>query len=214
MSVEQVESADETGFSAALGDAQSVLLLASDDFAAEETCASLLSLVDPGETNLLSVTLDGHPDDRLDALRSHLGQLPSETGVIAVGETTRSAAAASSASTGPGPTPVSIDSVADPSDLTGLAMAIGAYLDAWSETNATPVVCFHSITSLLFHAEKERVFRFLHSTTGRLQEIGAVAHYHLDPAAYDESTVNSFSALFDAVVTVDADGMAEIRKRR
>lgn len=213
MSVEQVESADDAGFNAALGDAKSVLLLTSDDFAAEETCSSLLSLSDPAHSKLLAVTLDGSPDDRLDALRRHMGELPAETNVIAVGETTRSAATASTA-TGPGPSPVSIDSVADPSDLTGLAMAIGSHLDAWSESTDTPVVCFHSLTSLLFHAEMERVFRFLHSTTGRLRDVGAMAHYHLDPQAFDESTINSFSALFDAVVSVDADGSATIRKRR
>lgn len=195
----------------ALGDATTVLLLASGPHEAE-VCSSLLSVVAPEDAQYLSVTLDDTADERLDEWRTNIGDLPAETGVISVGETTRSASAASPS--GPGAGAVSVDSVADPSDLTGLAMAIGGYLDAWADADRTPVVCFHSITSLLFHAEQPRVFRFLHSTTGRLRDLGAVAHYHLDPNAFDESTVNAFSALFDAVVEVNADGSVSVRTRR
>ena len=212
MSATTVDSADGDAFRAALGDARSVLLLADDAWSVEDTCTELLSLVDPDDAHHLSVTLEGTPDDRIDHLRTHLGRLPKETGIIAVGETTRSAAVASAPSADL--SPVSIDTVSDPSDLTGLAMAIGSYLDAWSLAEETPVVCFDSVTSLLFHADEGRVFRFLHSTTGRLRDAGAVAHYHLNPEVYDEATINAFSALFDAVVQVDADGAVTVRKRR
>ncbi|MDZ7702015.1 MAG: hypothetical protein U5J98_08055 [Halobacteriales archaeon] len=195
-----------------LGDATSVLLLSNDKAAEGAACSSLLSVVSPANAQYLAVTLDSTPDDKIDAWRADVGELPSHAGVISVGERSRSAAAASSPA-GPGSTPVSVDTVADPSDLTGIAMAVGAYMDAWADTDRTPVVCFDSITSMLFHADQDRVFRFLHSTTGRLRELGAVAHYHLDPTAHDESTVNAFSALFDAVVEVDGDGFS-VRKRR
>lgn len=209
MSISRVTAADSQSIRTALGDARSVLLLASDD--AGETCASLLS---PADSHLLCVTLDGPPDARLDELRAHLGELPAETGVIAVGESTRSATAAEPTAQPSGPSLVTVDTVADPSDLTGLAMAIGAHLDAWSAPDTTPVICFDSITALLFHTEKERVFRFLHATTGRLRDVGARAHYHLNPEAYDEATVNTFSALFDAVVNVEADDTVSVNTRR
>lgn len=212
MSGSRVSPADDDAIRTALGDAKSLLLLSSDRHHGEEACSALLSVAPPEDTQYLCVTLDDTPDDRLNAWRTNNGELPAETGIISVGETTRSVAA--TASSGPSPSPVSVDTVADPSDLTGLAMAIGAYLDAWADTDRTPVVCFHSITSLLYHAEQERVFRFLHSTTGRLRDLGAVAHYHLDPVAYEEATVNVFSALFDAIVDVDDDGSLSVRKRR
>lgn len=212
MSVSRVGAADSDAVRAAIGDARSVLLLETDG--APETCASLLSPVETTDSQLLYVTLDGPPDARLDELRAHLGELPEETGVIAVGESTRSAAAAGPTAPASGPSMVSVDTVADPSDLTGLAMGIGAYLDAWSKSDATPVICFDSITALLFHTEKERVFRFLHATTGRLLDVGARAHYHLNPEAYDEATINTFSALFDAVVRIEADGSLSVNTRR
>jgi hypothetical protein len=195
-----------------LGDVTSILLLASDQHHESEACTTLLAEAAPEAAQYLCVTTDDTPDDRLDEWRANIGELPDETGIIAVGEISRSAAGASES--GPGTAPVSIDTVADPSDLTGLAMAIGAYLDAWSDMRRTRVVCFDSITSLLFHTDKERVFRFLHATTGRLRDLGAVAHYHLDPGAFDEATVNMFSSLFDAVVEVEEDGSVSVRTRR
>lgn len=210
MSSTRAPSVDGTGVQDALDDAGTVLLLSPDTDHSTEACMSMLSGPPPEGSRLLVVSLDSTPDDVIDLWRSINGPLPSETGVIAVGEVTRSAA---SSPAGPGAAPVTIDSVADPADLTGLAMAIGPYLDAWSESSRTPAVCFHSITSLLFHADQSRVFRFLHSTTGRLRDIGAIAHYHLNPAAHDEATVNRFAALFDAVVEVHDDGAVTVRTR-
>lgn len=213
MSSTSVSAVDREAVQEALGEAKTVLLLASDQQYEANACGALLSVAAPEDAQYLSVTLDDSPDDRLEEWRTHVGDLPAETGIIAVGETTRSAAAAASPSA-PRSAPVTVDTVANPSDLTGLAIAIGAYLDAWADTDRTPVVCFHSISSLLFHADQSRVYRFLHSSVGRLRNLGAVAHYHLDPVAYDESTVNRFSALFDAVVEIDDDGSVLVKKRR
>jgi len=212
MSVTRLPSVDD-GLRETLGDAASILLVGGDTPETEAVCSELLSVTSPEETRLLNVTFDDSPDERLDVYRANVGELPAEAGVIAVGEPTRSAAAQGASINGPSPGRVTVDTVADPSDLTGLAMVIGAYLDAWDGTEAKPVVCFHSITSLLFHADEARIYRFLHSTTGRLRDVGAVAHYHLDPAAFDESTVNRFSALFDAVLEVDEDGSVTVKRR-
>lgn len=195
-----------------LEDARTILVLSPDAEGWDTVCSELLSVASIEDLKLLSVTIDEPPDERLDEWRGQFGELPAETGVIAVGEQTRSMAAARPP--GPGMTPVTVDTVSDPADLTGLAIAIGAYLDAWSEAEGTPVVCFHTLTSLLFRADEARVFRFIHSTTGRLRDIGAVSHYHLNPDAHDVSTINAFSSVFDAVVEVGDDGQVTIRKRR
>lgn len=205
--------ANDEPLGAQLGAASNVLLLASDQNHESATCASLLSVDGPEDVVHLSVTIDDTPDGRLDFWQSEVGELPSETAIIAVGETTRSAAASSS-SFDPTVSAVSFDSVADPSDLTGLSMAISNFIGAWKGAGVTPVVCFDSISSLLLHGDEERIFRFLHATTGRLRDIGAVAHYHLNPSAFEESTVNTFAALFDAIVEVNEDGSISVRKRR
>lgn len=192
--------------------ATSVLLLVPEGHASDVLCSALVTVGDPEDLCLLGITFDDDPDARIGIWRSVVPELPDEMAFITAGERTRSAVAVAPA--GPGSTPVSIESIEDPADLTGLAMAISTYLDAWSETESTPVVCFFSLTDLLYHAERSRVFRFIHSTTTRLRGINAVSHYHLDPSIYDEGTINAFSSLFDAVVSVGDDGGLTIERRR
>lgn len=188
-----------------------ILLMAANSDVSDRACFSLLSIVEPDQTHLLSVTFQTTPDELIESWRVQNGTLPAEIGAITVGESFRSAAASPSPS---GPAPVRIETVPEPSDLTGLAMAIGSYLDDWAQTDHTPVVCFDSITTLLLHADQERVFRFLHTTIARLRDIGAYAHYHFNPTVHDEATENVISSLFDAVVRIDADGSLSIERQR
>lgn len=190
----------------------SVLLIESGAGDSDHVCSSLLSVAEPEATHLLSVTFDGTPDERLSTWELRNDRLPAKTGVVVVGGTTRSAATSPPA--GPGPTPVTIDTIAEPSDLTGMAMAMSSYMEAWEESDAAAVVCFHSITPLLIHADTERVFRFLYTTIGRLRDIGAYAHFHLNSAAHGETTVNLISSLFDAELRVDDEGAVSVNRRR
>lgn len=190
----------------------SVLLIESGSGGSDHVCSSLLSVAEPETTHLLSVTFDGTPDERLSSWELRNDRLPAKTGVVAVGDMTRSAAASPPA--GPGPTRVTVDTIAEPSDLTGLAMAMSSYMEAWEESEAAAVVCFHSITPLLIHADTERVFRFLYTTIGRLRDIGAYAHFHLNSAAHGETTVNLISSLFDAELQVDDEGAVSVNRRR
>lgn len=190
----------------------SVLLCEAETRSATEACTSLLSVADPDETHLLTITFDGTPDERLSYWQVRNDRLPEQTGVITVGETTRSSTGTAPA--GPGQTPLSIDALPEPSDLTGLAMAISSYIEAWEDTDATTVVCFDSITPLVLHSDIEQVFRFLYTTIARLRDIGAYAHFHFDPAAHEERTVNLINSIFDAAVRVTEDGSVSVDRFR
>ncbi len=204
----------------AVGDARTVLLLtAGDDPLDDECCVALDSADDPEETQRLFVTVGGPPSSRLAAWRAHVGGLPARTGVIAVGETTRGAAATDGGSVSPGNGPVSVDTLEDPSDLAGLALAIDTYLRAWdateegAEATAATTVCLHTLSGLLEAAGLERVFRFLHATSGLLRRRGATGHVHLDPAEHDAATVDTLGVLFDAVVRIGDDGGVSVSGR-
>lgn len=205
----------------AVDDARTVLLLAAgDDPLADECCVTLGSAGSPEEAQLLCVTVGEPPSGRLAAWRTHAGGLPARTGVIAVGETTRGAAATDGGSVSPGNGPVSVDALEDPSDLAGLALAIDAYLEAWGEATegaddatVSTTVCLHTLSGLLEAAGVERVFRFLHATSGLLRRRGATGHVHLDPAGHDAATVDTLGVLFDAVVRLEADGGVSVSGR-
>jgi len=96
-----------------------------------------------------------------------------------------------------------VETISDPGDLIGLGIAISKYLSNWEGSPNQTVVCFHSLTPLLQYGNLQRVFRFLHVLTGPLKSIDAVAHFHLDPHAHDEQTINTLSQLFDVIVEHD-----------
>jgi len=179
--------------------------------AGDDACAELLAPVEPAETDMLLVTTDQSPDERLAEWRSRSSdRLPARARIVGVGETTRSATASTSAS---GCTAPSLDgqrfyrtTVANPGDLTGLGARVSRALEAWDGDGNLPVVCVRSLTDLLHHADDRRVFRFLHTITGLVGTAGGVAHYHMDPNAHDEQTLATFRSLFDVVLAHCEDG--------
>lgn len=205
---------DRAGGGLDLDGGEAVLLLSPTNApAGEERCVDLLTVEEPDRENLLVVTVTGSADDRLDAWRRHARErLPRRTAVVSVGESTRSAAAGSEGATThlPG-TGVSVETVANPGDLTGVGMRLSERLRGWADHDERTVVCFHSIDPLLQYVDLSRLFRFLHVLTGRLRTIGAVAHFHLDPSAHDPQTVDILLHLFDAAVEVDGSGRTTIR---
>lgn len=191
---------------------RNVLLVGPDGPTTEEIGVDLISDSTPENTHLLNITFDRKPDELVGEYRTRHGQLPAKTGVIEVGGQTRSSAAAAPA--GPGPTPITVDAVSDPTDLTGLSMAISAYLDAWENLEQAPVVCFHSLSAWLSQTDENRIFEFIHVIAGKLQAIGADAHFYMNPEVHDEGTINRFAALMDAVVRVDGNGDTSVQTRR
>lgn len=79
------------------------------------------------------------------------------------------------------------------------------YLSEWHGDGNRVVVCFHSVIALLQYAVVRRAFKFLDELTSRLARANAVAHFHLNPGALDEQTINRLLPLFDAVVDLTED---------
>ncbi|MDZ7702775.1 MAG: hypothetical protein U5J98_12340 [Halobacteriales archaeon] len=140
---------------------------------------------------------------------------PANLGFLVVGENVRSAAAVQPGG-GPGLDEVgpTVLSVSSPGDLTGIGIKIGEFLEAWADDGHELVLCFHTLTTFLQYADLRSVYQFVHSLTGRVRVAGGTAHYHLDPTAHDERTVNTLLALFDAVVEREPGGQWAVRRRR
>jgi hypothetical protein len=201
-----------------LADAETVLVESgSTDPGRATTCTDLLHRHSAAQENLLWVTYTRGPDEKLQSWRRHSDATPANLGVVSVGDTMRSAAAASAAVGGPDAgastdeVPNPVESVTNPSDLTGLGITVGRYFDAWGTDHPTSL-CFDSVTALLQYVEFETAYRFLHVLSGRVAAAGAVGHFHVDPAAHDEQTLATLRTLFDAVVTVE-DGEQVVRSR-
>lgn len=184
------------------GDANNVLLLSPPTAARNDGCVDLLTVEPPDDGDVLFITIDESPDERLDEWRTRARvDLPSTIGVVTADDPTRSAAAAGPA-TDLGARR-SVRSVSSPGDLADLGITVDSYLSGWDGDGNRTVVCFHTLTGLLEHADLDRVFRFVHVLAGRVRATDGLAHYHVDPTALDERTVDVLAPLFDAVVEWD-----------
>lgn len=177
-----------------------LVLGTSHDEGAEETCANLLAGDPSSQRDILLVTFTESAQTRLHHLRGQADLSPAKIGVVSVDEGKRSAAA----STGEC---LSVTSITEPGDLTGVGIAITEYLSAWHGDGNQVVLCFRSLTTLLQFVDMKRAYKFLNELTSRLERAKAVAHFHVDPGAHDEQTLSMLKPLFDDIV--DCSGSNE-----
>lgn len=202
----------------ALAGAHNVLVLAGPlDEADGSACSSLLSAVPEDRADVLCVTFHQTPDARIEHWRATGGPTqPADLGFVVVGDGVRSATAAAQAAETPaaeglGPT---IATVSSPADLTGIGIELGNFFSDWAGDGNRLVLCFHTLTTFLQFADLETVYRFVHVLAGRVRSSGGLAHYHLDPSAHDERSVNTLLSLFDAAVQPDSNGTWDVKRRR
>lgn len=155
--------------------------------------------------NVLLVSLRTSADSRLDRFYAQQKEEPENLALITGSDSVRSSTTSRSHSAAE--TDPSIDVVADPGDLTKLGISISKRLDDWQENGYETVVCFHSLSTLLQFAELQRVFRFIHVLQGRLDEMKATTHYHIDADAHAPQAYATLRPLFDEVIEVTEDGL-------
>jgi len=178
-----------------LGDATTVLLGApSMTGGADDACVDLLSGADPAETSVLWVSFTKPPSDCLARWRDRRDPDPEQFGVVVVGETVGGGDADIN--------PNAVQRISNPSDLTGIGITVGEFI---SGRDGDIAVCFDSLTALLQYVDLETAYEFLHALTGQLYSAGAVSHFHIDPSAHDQRTVDTLLSLFDAEVDLAED---------
>lgn len=171
-------------------------------------CVDLVGVRPARDLNALVVSYTKSADRWLACYNETGNPLPQNTVVVSVGESMRSSAASGGGTSGARPLipgePV-IDTLGNPSDLTGLGIKITEYLGEFDDARDAggPVgiaFCFDSLTALLQYAEPERVFRFLHTLTTWIEQSNTHAIYYIDPDAHDAATIGTLEPLFDAIV--------------
>lgn len=182
---------------------ETALLLGPTDGAVSNGgCLDWLSGDRDGDDRVLLITYSQSPDELIDRWTRQVGSLPSDLGIIAVGEHTRSTAAPTGRRQRS--SPGILTTVASPADLAGLGIAICTYLEEWSEAGGVTALCFHSLTDLLRATGVEATFKFLVILRHRLTDVDVVAHFHLDPAEHTDQTIAQLREVFDTVVEPDS----------
>lgn len=188
-----------------VAEATNVLILAPT-FAHERraACSTLLTAESERPISVLAVTY--HQPDKWRAVWRQTDGSPPETTIIAVGEGNVGDSTSEPAEEGP------VRVTHSTPDLTNLGIRLTEYVEDHVDEYEVRL-CFDSISHMLQYADIKRIFRFLHVFIGRLKRAGVHAHFHLDPSAHDQQTVNLIKELFDAIVEIDENGEITVRAR-
>lgn len=204
-----MDNSDDCGGDPAVWDdgASNVLLRAPSLNGAEAAVCTDLSTGPSAARENLLVLEYWSADSRIQECLARPGPGPARMTLVSPGSTTRSAAA----TTDPVSATVTVEEVENGGDLATIGTALTDALRAWEATPEPTFVCIHSLTGMLQCVDVEAAFRFLHVLTSRVEATGARAHYHLDPNAHSEETVETLSLLFDRVIDVAEDGSVTVR---
>lgn len=162
----------------------------------EAACMDLLGVDDPTNVDVLFVTVTKSGRERIETLKRHADAPPSNVGIVTVDVGGSDGSARLGGESGP-----MVRRISDPSDLTGVGIAISEFLSAWHGNGNRTVVCFESVTALLQYVEANRVFQFLNEITSKFEQSGARAHFHITPAAHEGQVLSVLTSLFDDRVT-------------
>jgi len=161
-----------------------------------EHCRDLLTRVGPPGT-VLGVTVASSPGERLTDWSGVLDPVGTAFSFVDVADGGRSAAMPPRGLGGQNGALVTIAEVEDV-DLERIGSEVVSQL---REAGDGPVVvCLDSLTDLLQFESAETVHRFLNVLTARVEETGAVAHYHIDSEGHPDSTIETLAPLFDETV--------------
>jgi hypothetical protein len=141
----------------------------------------------PNEVELLGVSFSQPPGVWYDEWVEALGTAPDAAAVITTPEL---------ADGGLGDRDLDVETVASPSNLTGIGVKSTSYLSRWDDALAV----VESLTVPLQYADTQSVYKFLHVLTTRLQATGGAIQFYLHPTLETDRTVELFKTLFDAVV--------------
>ncbi|WP_435365103.1 DUF7504 family protein [Haloarchaeobius sp. DYHT-AS-18] len=181
---------------------RTVLLL--DETTASESgehCDELMHVCEAARRAELTVTFPQDVTDSVDFASLSGGRQPAKRGVIIVGETIRAVGAGEPDFD----EPLVEDTVADPGDLQSLGQKISRFCKVWTNAGYEISVCFDSLSDLLAANDPEVVFKFCHVLAGRLNSVGAVAHFHLDPTEHSQQLQLTFEQIFDETLLEEID---------
>ena len=97
--------------------------------------------------------------------------------------------------------------VSAPDDLAGIVEITREFL-AGSEGKQR--ISLDSITEMAYYADEDRAMAAVEEILALLDEYAAAGLFHLSGEVHDDAALAEFRALFDGVITLDADGSVTV----
>ena len=93
--------------------------------------------------------------------------------------------------------------VSAPDDLDGVVDITGDFL---ATTEGKRRISLDSVTEMAYYADEDRAMAAVEEILALLDEYDAAGLFHLSGEVHDDAALAEFRALFDGVITLDADG--------
>jgi len=87
--------------------------------------------------------------------------------------------------------------IQEPGNLSAIGRGLIRLLEWLDESPIRIVVCVHSLSVALQYASTQRLLDFLSECREQFRRYGASAHFHLDPDAHSDETVDRLYDAFD-----------------
>lgn len=102
-----------------------------------------------------------------------------------------------------------------PADLTGIGIGASELMNELHEGGATGIrVGVDSLSTLLLYSEFDRLARFLHVMSGRIDRAEGIGVFAINPGTIEEAQFDQLKSLFDGMVELrERDDTREIRVR-
>jgi hypothetical protein len=190
--------------------ASSVLLLGPGaGTVSEGLCSRFLTGAD-GSRDVIFVTFEQSPSDRIEICHHADEWTGGNIGVIEVGRGSRNAPVSSEITGEESSGTISVRHVSRPGDLSKLGIVITQLLSEFDTTGRQTVLCFHTLSALHQQIGTKTLFRFLNTLQGRLNATDTLGHYHMNPELHDEIVIDTLRPVFERIVRFSEAGDLEI----
>jgi KaiC/GvpD/RAD55 family RecA-like ATPase len=107
-----------------------------------------------------------------------------------------------------------IEEVSSPSDLTGISVSTAKLFKHFEERGITDIrYGLISISTLLQYLSAQKVFKFLHVYTRRIDQTGSLGIYTFDDDSHDPQVVNTITGQFDGIIQLRETEAGDIESR-
>ncbi|WP_135662444.1 DUF7504 family protein [Halorhabdus rudnickae] len=168
--------------------------------AKNQHCRDLLTRAGAPGT-VLSVTIASSPGERMSEWSTVIDPVETTLSFVDVSHGGRSAAMSADGFGGQNGAIVNVAEVEDV-DLQRIGSELATQLE--NADQGPVVVCIDSLTDLLQFESERTLHRFLNVLTARVEQAGAIAHYHIDADGHPDRTFDTLAPLFDATVCADS----------
>jgi len=168
-------------------------------------CLDRIASDEPGFDSVVAVTVTGSAADWLERWDRHDELSSTSVTCVDATERTRSTAFSGADPTREVTADATVQRVDRATDLERVGRKVSDVLQRADEGGERVGVAVHSLSDVVQRVDEATAFKFAYTLGEVVRRVDGTAYFHLDPAAHDEETVETFTVVCDRVTDADAE---------